>query len=161
MSIEFWAGVLLSGIVGFPVAIIANLYSDQVRDYLGRRRAIKLNKKRALELQMYQRVLRLVKGDPLQTLLLADQRYSILSSYCVSYASIGIFAAILYFRQAILSVVSPFVPLTAMVIVSLGGAIIGFAALSFVLDYQTTMRKVRRFSEYEAQIREKWGDDAI
>jgi hypothetical protein len=161
MSIEFWAGVLLSGIVGFPVAIITNLYSDQVRDYLDRRRVIKLNKMRALELQTYQRVLGLVEGDPTQTLLLGEQRHMIGWTFLLLYLFYGMIAVLFYFRPEILSVVPRFVLVTTIIIFLLGTSIISLISLILFDGHRTTMRKVRRFPEYEAQIREKWGDDAI
>jgi hypothetical protein len=120
VSIEFWASVLLSGVVGFPIAIVANLYSDQVREYLDRRKTIKLNKKRALELQTYQRVLRLVEANLTQTLLLGEQRHMIGWTFLVLYLSYGMLAVLFYFKLEILSVVPRVVLVTTTIICRAG-----------------------------------------
>jgi|GraSoi2013_100cm_1033763.scaffolds.fasta_scaffold05877_6 hypothetical protein len=159
MSIEFWSGVLLSGLLGLPIAIIANLYSEQVREYLDRRKTLRLNKKRSLEIIVHQRILRLVEGEPTQTLLLAEERLMMVMAILILYLCYAILFGLLYFKGAILLVVSRLLFVSAASIIMVFTLFTSAAILIILGHYRNTMRKVRLFSEYEAQMRKKWGED--
>jgi hypothetical protein len=159
MSIEFWAGVLLSGLIGLPIAIIANLYSEQVREYLDRRKTLRLNKKRSLEIRAHQRILRLVEGEPTQRLLHAEHRFMMVMSILILYLCYGALFSLVYVREAILLIVARPLFLSATSIVMFFTFVLTVVMLLLFGDYRNTMRKVRLFSEYEAQMRKKWGED--
>ncbi|SIO24835.1 hypothetical protein SAMN05443247_03131 [Bradyrhizobium erythrophlei] len=159
MSIEFWSGVLLSGVIGLPTAIIANLYSEQVREYLDRRKTLRLNKKRSLEIIVHQRILRLVEGEPTQTLLHAEHRFMMVTSILILYLCYAALFGLLYFREAILSIAPRLILLSAASVAMVFTFVITVGILILFRDYRNTMRKVRRFSEYEDQMRKKWGED--
>jgi hypothetical protein len=161
MSIQFWFGVLLSGVLGLPIAIIANLYSEQVREYLDRRKTLRLNKKRSLEIMVHQRILRLVEGEPTQTLLLADERLVMVMAILILYLCYAILFGLLYFREAILLVVSRILFVSAGSIIVVLTLFTSAGMLIIFGHYRNTMRKVRLFSEYETQMRKKWGDDVF
>ena len=161
MDTTFWVGIILGALASFPVAIVANLYSEQVREYLDRRRVLRLNRKRSGELVVHQRLLRLIQGDPIQTLLHAEHRLMMIMSLFILFMSYGLLLILALFKQSILL----FMPKTALLVtaavVSLFSGVVSLFILVLFKDYRNTMRKVRRFSEYEAQIRAKWGKDAI
>jgi hypothetical protein len=159
MSIDFWAGVLLSGMIGLPIAIIANLYTEQVREYLDQRKTLRLNKKRSLEIRVHQRILRLVEGEPIQTLLHAEQRFMMVMSFLILYPCYAAMFLLVYFREAILSIAPRSLLLSAASVDMFFTFIITVFILILFGDYRNTMRKVRRFSEYEAQMRKKWGEE--
>jgi hypothetical protein len=159
MSIEFWSGVLLSGVIGLPIAIIANLYSEQVREYLDRRKTLRLNKKRSLEIIVHQRILRLVEGEPTQTLLHAEEGLMMVLVILALYLCYAFLFTLVYFREAILLIVARPILLSAAIIFMFSTFVLTVVMLLLFGDYRNTMRKVRRFSEYEAQMRKKWGED--
>jgi hypothetical protein len=159
MSIKFWSGVLFSGVIGLPIAIIANLYSEQVREYLDRRKNLRLNKKRSLEIRVHQRILRLVEGEPTQTLLHAEERLMMVLSILILYLCYGALFILVYFREAILSIAPRSLLLSAASVAMFFTFIITVFVLILFGDYRNIMRKVRRFSEYEDQMRKKWGED--
>jgi hypothetical protein len=161
MDTAFWAGIILGGLVSFPVAIVANLYSEQVREYLDRRRVVRLNRKRSSEIAVHERLLRLINGDPTQTLLHAEHQLMMIMSLLVLCMCYGFLFGLAYFRKPILIMVPKTAVEVAAIALLLFSGTVSLLVLLIFSDYRNTMRKIRRFSDYEAQIRAKWGEDAI
>jgi hypothetical protein len=163
MDWSFWAGIVLGGLVGLPVTIIGNLYSDQVRDYLERRKMLRLNNMRSKELRIHGRLLNLINGDPREVLALAETRTFIVVALVTmfgSYATVFLFL-LLTNIPAIATDTPRFVSIALVGIFILFGILGSLMGLVLLNDFRNTMRKIRRFGEYEDQIREKWGHDAI
>jgi hypothetical protein len=123
--------------------------------------SFQLNKKWATELRTYELVVRLLEGEPCETLKLGEERYMIVSGFLALYMFYGIIAVLFYFKDHILLYVSNLVLLIPIVFLLFGSSIISLSTLILFNDHRRIMRKVRRFSEYQAQIRKKWGEDAV
>jgi len=64
MDATFWLNLLLPLVLSIPLSIMANIYSDPVREFIAKRRHIRLNKRCAREIRMHQWVLAIKRGDP-------------------------------------------------------------------------------------------------
>lgn len=71
MDIVFWFGIAVGAMVGIPVSIVANLWTDPVRGFLSRRRTIRLSRNKHKELSSYYFVRRVIGGDEAAKAVLA------------------------------------------------------------------------------------------
>jgi hypothetical protein len=157
MDWQFWIGLAL----GIPLSIFANLYTDRVRDYLDKRRTIRLSRKKSKEVRTYLYVRSLMEGHPGSKVLL-DMDNSLVDRLTTMWAFIYLLAAIaiLFAFQPKFEVIQKPILIGAMAVLLLS-TVLSIPLLIIHLDLTQTRRKVRRFSDYENSIREKWGDDAI
>jgi hypothetical protein len=81
------------------------------------------------------------------------------TSILILYLCYAALFGLLYFREAILSIAPRLILLSAASVAMVFTFVITVGILILFRDYRNTMRKVRRFSEYEDQMRKKWGED--
>lgn len=68
MDTSFWVGIFLGAVISIITSFFANLYTDNLREYLSRRLQVKLSGKKANELKTYAFVKRLTLGEPVAML---------------------------------------------------------------------------------------------
>ena len=73
MDAVFWTGLLLGALIGLPISITANLWTEPVRELLHIRRRIRYSEKKSRELRRYFYVKALRDGDPTAKILLDMQ----------------------------------------------------------------------------------------
>jgi CBS domain containing-hemolysin-like protein len=160
---SFWSGILVAALLSVPLSIFSNIYSDRVREFLEKRKRIRLSNKKARELQTYCLVKALREGDPTATTIFSiDQTLSnrmlilTCTSVGVSYASLLIYLTPLF---------SEHIPkqyfIAFMVVTGLG--VMFFHYYSTVLHARLIQIKYKLmwFDDYEQKIRTRWGDDAL
>lgn len=161
MDWVFWIGLGLGAAISFPISIIANLQTENVREWFGKRRAIKLSEKKYKEVRTYLYIRALVEGNPVAKVLLdLDTSFvnrivtiSLLPMLCV----VPVLVVALQPEMTKYRHFFGFACIALCLISSLSG----FVVMSFHFLLSQIRRKVLNFVEYENSIREKWGDDAI
>lgn len=153
----FWMGLGLGALIGLPISIMANLWTDRVRDYLDQRRTIRLSKQMSKELSTYVYVRSLREGDPTSKAIFdidtsQPGHMFTLHTSCLVMAGFFVFLA----DQSKLEAYRA--PLAGMALLLIFLSLVSLAS-GFLLyrEYQQIRRKLRRFEEYENSIREEWG----
>lgn len=161
MDTVFWTGLGLGALISVPLSITANLWTDKVRDYLDKRRKIRLSNRKSKEVRTYFFVRALVEGNPVAKVMF-DMNVA-------ESARMLLFATIAFVGIVFLALLSsdprtvPYKPhmLWLGYIVS-AWAIITYLISSYLHLFNSQVeRRTRRFKQYEDSIREKWGDDAL
>jgi hypothetical protein len=161
MDLTFWMGILIGGFLSLATSVAGNLYTDEIREFLGRRKRLRLSNRKAKELSTHRYITELRNGDPTQTVL-----FSLKQTLSTRYALFGAFATIVAYMVMLLPPdVRAFVPRFGLPIFffSMGACAIFFLLIGFAehTSLLQTKRKLLRYADYERQIRERWGNDAI
>jgi hypothetical protein len=155
----FWLGIVLGAVVSLMASFAANLYTDTLRSYLAKRSQLRLSNRRAKEIDDYKLVKMLRSGDPLARLEIQGRRdsglrnmlWALLFSQCmIAFVVIRFMRPELYYIVIVVAGVAGLMSSVAMV-------------LSFAISTSTRslLLKAKKIEEYEQQIRNEWGEDAI
>jgi phosphotransferase system glucose/maltose/N-acetylglucosamine-specific IIC component len=160
MDTTFFVGIFIGAIVSIITSFYANLYTDQFREFLSRRRQVRLSSKKANELKTYAFVKSLKLGDPIALLELQGRRSQTIMLMLL--AVFGITLAVLFIVAPTTDHKSPSISHAVVSIVlvsfSLSSLIV---ALANDLSVGSSIKKAKQFDQYESDIRTKWGADAI
>jgi hypothetical protein len=161
MDTTFWTGIILGAFLGLVCSILGNLWTDAVRNFIDKRKRIRLNGKKSKEVRTYCFVRALREGNPTAKVLFdIDQTMSVRSTLfmiaCLSFLVAMLFVA----RQ-------PQIHEHLAVFLTLFTAV--FVMFLFFYGYATSLHlevlrikyRLLRFEEYETSVRVKWGDDAV
>jgi hypothetical protein len=161
MDTIFWVGLGLGALVSIPISIAANLWTDAVRNFLDKRKRIRLSNKKSKEVRTYFFVRALREGDPTAKVLLDidatfSNRSAIFAGMCLG--------ALMCFLLVALHPIGkehPFIILGTSL--SFMVFLIGFHSWSMTLHWKLAQirRRLMWFHDYETNIRVKWGDDAL
>jgi hypothetical protein len=154
-------------VLSLLASVVANIYSDTVREYLGRRKQIRLSNRKSRELQTYALIKGLVEGDPIAIVRFSYSQSA--SIYTTVAATLLITMSLLLLSLSNPAFLKPeeldaTVRHTVVLVIMLMVAVSGLMFLGgyvMAISNMSRMRKLRRFSEYEADIRKKWGSDAV
>ena len=161
MDTTFWISLLVPLLLSIPLSVIANIYSDPVREFVLKRRHIRLNKKRSREIRMHQRVLAIKSGDPTELLSLSYAQFLVMMMTVAAVGLSAAWVAWLVFRPQVLTHISEILFIIAysfLVLVATAAQWLGAVLFN---DIRVTMLKVRRFERYEEQMKAKWGPDVL
>lgn len=161
MDINFWSGIIIAAFISVPISIIANLYSDSVRQKLDRWKGIRLSKELAREIQRYRLVAALREGVPTETIQFQLRNHMVTRDLIIAFVNTGTLIIIAVFVREI----EEFVPRLA---IGLYCMIASFLTFFLMINAAfghwrmgMTLRRLERFDVYVAKIRAKWGDSAI
>lgn len=163
MDSIFWTGLLIGALLSVPLSITSNLWTDPVRDYLLKRRTLRLNKQKSKELEDHELAKGLRDGNALAMLTVQGYRDHATRMTLYSVLMIGLVSSFVTVGVT----VAPDDPRTfnvafsAAVIVLLSS---GFALLSSAVTYSHVgqlVEKAHSLEEYVREIRAKWGGDAV
>jgi hypothetical protein len=148
MDISAWIGVVTL-LLAVPLGVISALLTPRVVSYLERRKLIKTHRTRQQELAIYQRVEAFKNGT--------RDRYPFYISLAVAavISSVGLAICILLLALKYLDFVEPLNPLWLLAL------LFALFAILFMAVIATTARQIEQFEQYQAEIRKKWGEDAI
>src|SRR5450631_3842969 len=157
-----WTSILIGALLTIPLSIFANLFTEPVRDYLDKRRTIRLSRKRSKEVQTYLFVRALMEGEPRAKVLLDINAGMASRAATFSVLGFGAVSLVIFLHSSQPKIQAHPIPVAIMLLVGF----ILFAVMYFISMHLHTAqlnvgRKLRRFHDYENSIREKWGDDAI
>jgi hypothetical protein len=157
MDTTFWLGLSIGAMLSLLASVMANLYTERMRQYFTLRRRIRLDSQKARELKIYDFVKKIRAGEI--TSMLEFNRSRDLSLYILMLCTVCLVLFVVFADNNInktgtLNAVLP-ITLLAMALVCL----CGFLAISESISRR--IKKARDFEQYEANIRTKWGDDAI
>jgi hypothetical protein len=158
MGATFWVGTLVGAILSLVASVVANLFTDRIQQFISARRRIRLGNRKTIELKTYAFVKGLRSGDPVAHLELSRARD--ISLYSLGLGASSLLSLLVFYidpnveRTAGLNQLLPVVLLVACLI----------CLLVFLLTSQSISRQIKKakdFEQYEADIRTKWGSDAI
>ncbi|MGY4370736.1 MFS family permease [Bradyrhizobium sp. LB1.3] len=155
MGFGDWIGIISLGLA-VPLGIATNLLTPHLVSYLDRRRLIKWTRSKGQELRVYRQVKAFRDGT-------RDKYpfYIMMGALCVCFE----LAASTLALTAFITFPHPHFDITALeparfVIGLLSGAFFALGAV-FLVTISATERRIDNFDEYTAEVREKWGDDAV
>jgi hypothetical protein len=157
MDWQFWVGLAL----GIPLSIAANIWTDRVRDFLDKRRTIRLSNKKSKEVQTYLYVRSLREGDATAKVMFDIGAINSLRE--LLFGLFGLVTIVFIVMAASDPKLSPYKTYIGYFSFFLIFLVTGFMTLSLIQYWRLLQirRRLRWFREYENGIREKWGDDAI
>ena len=163
MDTVFWSGLLIGGLFSIPLSITANIWTDAVRDFLDKRRHVRLSNKKWREVRTYFEVRALREGDPTaKTIFDYEQvdniRAVIGMLLCLSMALPLIYIYVVREPQ-VKEHLAAYLSIWGFI-----GIIFCYFSLYAAFLHWRALRiriRLRRFHSYEDSIREKWGDDAL
>lgn len=157
----FWLGLALGAAISFPVSVLANLWTDRAREYLGKRRQIRLSNRKAKEIATYLKIRAIVEGDPTVKAVFDLERLSATRSLLMAILGMSIIGIGF---TVFLSPAFEEHKRTVRIFLFVYLAMTGIVGLNSFYEHYLMVQirsKLGRFREYENRIREKWGDDAI
>lgn len=162
MDAIFWIGLGLGALLSMPISILANLWTDRVRNYLDRRRHIRLSNKKSKEVRTYFFVRALREGNPTAKVLLDIEatffnRSAIFTELCFS----GLFSMVVLLAANQKFIEHPKLAFASIIFFAVFGLGFHFYGMSMHLQLMRIRRRLKWFDEYETGIRVKWGDDAL
>ena len=155
MGVGDWLGIV-SLVLAIPLGIATNLLTPRLVSYLGTRKLIKTTRTKEQELKAYQQVKAFKDGT-------RDKYpfYMVVSTLCICFELASV---TLMLGAFLIFPISPDDFLTVdPVRLILGILTGGFFVLGIVLltIIPTTERRLENFDGYTAEVRKKWGDDAL
>ena len=148
-----WGLVGLLATIGAVLSIVGNLLTRKVDAYLEKRKLIKSNRSKEQEIANYKRVESFKNGT--------RDRYP----YYILLATAAVISAVGSATCLVLVVLKywdafnlPDFPLLLTLLLTF---LFGVFAAVFMIVIAETARHIERFEKYQAEIRKKWGDDAI
>jgi hypothetical protein len=161
MDTIFWVGLALGVLISIPLSIAANLWTDAVRDFLDKRKRIRLSNKKSNEVRTYFFVRALREGNPTAKVLFdIDATFSNRSAIftCMCLGGLMCFLLVALHPKAREHPVIILCTFLAFAVFAMG-----FHVWSMTLHWKLAQirRRLKWFHEYEANIRVKWADDAL
>ena len=148
-----WGLVGLLATIGAVLSIVGNLLTRKVDAYLEKRKLIKSNRSKEQEIANYKRVEAFKNGT--------RDRYP----YYILLATAAVISAVGSATCLVLVVLKywdafnlPDFPLLLTLLLTF---LFGVFAAVFMIVIAETARHIEQFEKYQAEIRKKWGDDAI
>ncbi|MCK1567488.1 hypothetical protein IVB08_26615 [Bradyrhizobium sp. 173] len=160
MDTAFWLGIGMGALVGIPISIVANLWTDPVRGFLDRRRTIQLSRQKDKELGNYYFARAILDGDEAaKAHLNFRQTFAVHSAvFSALYLLVGLMAGLGMYAGGYVEVLKlTFVKVLIMVWAIGGNYLAIHSIISFLNTWRVVLR-LRNFSRYEASIIEKWGE---
>jgi hypothetical protein len=139
-------------ILAIPLSIVGNLLTRKVDAYLEKRKLIKFNRSKEQELANYKRVEAFKNGT--------RDRYP----YYILLATAAVISAVGSATCLVLVILKYWdvdFPSFPFVLAPLFTFVFAIFALVFMVTIAETARHIEHFEQYEAEIRNKWGDDVI
>jgi hypothetical protein len=152
VNIETWigvVGVVVGLVLAIPLHIAANLLMPGVHAYFEKRKVTKFRRSKEQELANYKRVEAFKNGTrdryPFYILLATSAVICAVGlAACLVLVSLGYGWDFLFPNPLLLL-----------------AFFLGVFALLFMVIIAGTARQIERFEQYQAEIRKKWGEDAI
>jgi hypothetical protein len=69
MDTVFWTGIVLGALLGLIGSVLGNLWTDDIREFLDKRKRLRLSNKKSRELQTFCYVKALREGNPTAKIL--------------------------------------------------------------------------------------------
>jgi|GEM_PF-6965518 len=158
MDTTFWIGIFVGTAFSLVASIIANLYTDRIQQYLSARRSIRLNNKKTSELTTYAFVKKLRAGDPVSTLSFGRSRD--FTFYMLGFAVLSGVVCLVVIVDPTFDRSNALYRFLPILLIALSLTCL----MALLLSFQSVARiskKANDFEQYEANIRSKWGNDAI
>jgi hypothetical protein len=155
LGIGDWLGIV-SLVLAIPLGIATNLLTPRLVDYLGRRKLVKTTRTKEQELRAYHQVKAFKLG-------VRDKYpfYMITATLCICFE---LAAATLALSGLVSLPISPDDFLTVHPARAILGILTGglfMLGIVFLIIIPSTERRLEHFDEYTAEVRKKWGDDAV
>lgn len=155
MDLSAWISVIALALV-IPLGVATNLLTPKVTGYLEKRKLIKFNRTKEQDIATYRNVEAFKNGK--RDKYASYIGMAVLSVFCALAANTCIVIAVLRYQtlaQAeLLNLPNLFLVLAAIFFLFLLSPV-------FLVAIIDTSRRIEHFEEYTAEIRKKWGDDAI
>jgi hypothetical protein len=155
LDISFWLSVL-SLALAIPLGVVTNLLTPRFVAYLEQRKLIKSNRTKEQDIAAYRSVEAFKNGT-------RDKypSYIALAVFSVNCAIGGATCVLLLALKYGALDETTLVPTQPTVLLSLLTFLFFLLSILFLIILLTTARRIERFDEYTAEIRKKWGADAV
>ena len=161
MDLTFWVGIAIGAFISLAASFAANFYTDQLRDYLQQRSVIRLSRQRSRELKTHAKIVAIRNGYPAAIADLTECQFMAIMACFVTVLGLGLLCTMAALKESMKTLMPHWTFVAFAIIVTVMIGLASFLASVLMMQSRSTMRKLLRFSRYEQQIREKWGDDAI
>jgi hypothetical protein len=150
MDSQFWLGVIVTVILGLPgayvIAILANMHTPRLVQFLESRRLLKKHKTRKQALEMFNRVKAFRDGT--------RDRYPFYILLATAALICGIISSTLILIVVFQNEFPLFFPFAILVLIA---AIAALVMMLFLTAIYETARQIERFDEYKAELEQRWG----
>jgi hypothetical protein len=155
VSIGDWLGVV-SLVLAIPLGIASSLLTTRLVSYLEKRRLIKTHRTREQDLATYRNIESFKNGT-------RDKyaSYIALAVFAVNFAICGATCLLLLLLKYGDLGETGLLPSQPTVFLFVLTFLFLLLSLVFIIVIMQTARRIERFDEYTAEIRKKWGDDAV
>jgi hypothetical protein len=151
MDDQFWLGVIITLIVGFPgayvIGLFANMHAPRLAHFLESRKLLKKTKTRRQALAGFNRIKAFREGR--------RDRYTYYMLLASGAQICAIFASTLFL---VISIHSYDIPISIEYLIVLLFAVIAvLLMLLFLTAIYETARQIDRFDDYKAEFEKRWG----
>jgi hypothetical protein len=155
VDINTWIGIIFF-VLSIPMGVASTMLTPRVVSYLEKRKLIKSNRSREQEIAAYRGIEAFKNGSH-------DRyaRYIAVSALSVIFAIGGATCVLLLalkYADFTATDLSTNNPTMALILLTAMFFLVSCFCIAIIL---TTARRIDRFDEYTAEIRAKWGNDAV